>query len=154
VNAAIIFKLIGMMLLALAGSFSICIAAGTINGETFADTSIQAFLLTITIALVLSAVFHVLGRRGDAKFFRREALCGIGISWLLATFIGAIPYWLIVEDCSIANAIFESSSGLTTTGATAFPQFYEFPHSLLFWRSLSQWLGGLGVVVLFVALLS
>lgn len=153
-NAAIIFKLIGMMLLALAGSFSICIAAGTINGETFADTSIQAFLLTITIALVLSAVFHVLGRRGDAKFFRREALCGIGISWLLATFIGAIPYWLIVEDCSIANAIFESSSGLTTTGATAFPQFYEFPHSLLFWRSLSQWLGGLGVVVLFVALLS
>jgi hypothetical protein len=65
-----------------------------------------------------------------------------------------MPYILIVEDCNAADAIFESASGLTTTGATAFPDFYDFPKSLLFWRSLSQWFGGLGVVVLFVALLS
>jgi trk system potassium uptake protein TrkH len=68
--------------------------------------------------------------------------------------VGAIPYVLIVEHCDVADAIFESSSGLTTTGATAFPEFYEFPKSLLFWRSLSQWVGGLGVVVFFVAILS
>lgn len=142
------------MLLTMSGAFALCIGTGFISGETFSDTSIQVFFTIIGIALGLSLLCHLLGRRNEAKLFRREALCAIGLSWLLATFIGALPYWMIVEDCSFADAIFESSSGLTTTGATAFPNFYEFPDSLLFWRSLSQWLGGLGVVVLFVALLS
>ena len=61
---------------------------------------------------------------------------------------------MIVEDCSFADAIFESCSGLTTTGATVFSNLHEFPESLLLWRSLSQWAGGLGVVVFFVAILS
>ncbi|CAA6676429.1 Potassium uptake protein TrkH [Lentimonas sp. CC19] len=143
-----------MVLLALAGAFGLCVLAGFACGETYLDQSIQAFALSIGIALLLSALFLLLGRKGNAKLFRREALCTIGLSWLLATIVGSIPYILIVEDCSIADAIFESSSGLTTTGATAFPEFYEFPKSLLFWRSLSQWVGGLGVVVFFVAILS
>jgi trk system potassium uptake protein TrkH len=154
VNTAIIYKLLGMVLLALAGAFALCIPAGMANGETFADQSLQAFVLSIGITLVLAAFFLLLGRKGQAKLFRREALCTIGLSWLLATVVGAIPYVLIVENCDIADAIFETSSGLTTTGATAFPEFYEFPKSLLFWRSLSQWVGGLGVVVFFVAILS
>lgn len=153
-NTAIIFKLIGKMLLVFSGAFGLCLAAGAVNGETLSDRSIQSFIWIIALSLAMSGGFHLLGRRGPTKFFRREALCGIGLSWILATFVGALPYWLIVEGSSFANAFFESSSGLTTTGATAFPEFYEFPHSLLFWRSLSQWLGGLGVVVLFVALLS
>jgi trk system potassium uptake protein len=143
-----------MVLLALAGAFGICIVAGLVSGESIASNSLQAFAITIGIALAVAALFHLLGRRGEAKLFRREALCAIGLSWIVATIIGAIPYILIVENCSVVDAIFESSSGLTTTGATAFPKFYEFPKSLLFWRSLSQWVGGLGVVVFFVAILS
>lgn len=153
-NTAIIFKLIGKVLLAIAGAFGLCILAGLTNGETIHDPSIHAFLIMIGIALGFSIVFEIIGRRSEAKLFRREALCAIGLSWIIATIIGAMPYFLIVEDCSLSDAIFESSSGLTTTGATAFPEFYNFPKSLLFWRSLSQWFGGLGVVVLFVALLS
>jgi trk system potassium uptake protein TrkH len=61
---------------------------------------------------------------------------------------------VLTEHCDLSDAIFESASGLTTTGATAFNNFHEFPASLLFWRSLSQWVGGLGVVVFFVAILS
>ena len=143
-----------MVLLALAGAFGLCILAGLANGESFADQSLQAFATSIGITLLLAALFLLLGRTGVAKLFRREALCAIGLSWILATAVGAIPYVLIVEHCDVADAIFESSSGLTTTGATAFPEFYEFPKSLLFWRSLSQWVGGLGVVVFFVAILS
>lgn len=153
-NTAIIFKLIGKVLLALAGAFGLCIVAGIANGETINDSSIQAFMIIIGIAIGLSVIFEIIGRRTEAKLFRREALCAIGLSWIIATIIGAMPYFLIVEDCNLTDAIFESSSGLTTTGATAFPNFYDFPKSLLFWRSLSQWFGGLGVVVLFVALLS
>lgn len=143
-----------MVLLALAGAFGLCVVAGLANGESFADQSLQAFAISIGITLLLAGIFLLLGRKGVAKLFRREALCTIGLSWILATAVGAIPYVLIVENCDISDAIFESSSGLTTTGATAFSKFYEFPKSLLFWRSLSQWVGGLGVVVFFVAILS
>jgi len=115
----------------------------------------MAFETTIGISILLSVLFYVLGRKAEAKhLFRREALCAIGLSWILATIVGALPYALTVEGCDLSDAIFESASGLTTTGATAFWNFYEFPASLLFWRSLSQWVGGLGVVVFFVAILS
>ncbi|MGC6455539.1 MAG: TrkH family potassium uptake protein [Coraliomargaritaceae bacterium] len=147
--------MLGKVLLVLAGAFSLCILVGLLNGEAlFENRSCQAFLICVVVSLLLSGLFHYLGRNSRDRMFRREALCLIGLSWLLATFIGAIPYLLIVEDCSFSDAVFECSSGLTTTGATAFNHFHEFPASLLFWRSLSQWMGGLGVVVFFVALLS
>lgn len=153
-NTTIIYKLLSLVLLALAVAFATCVGAGFLCGERIADHSIQAFIVSIIITLALAAIFHFLGRNGVAKMFRREALCLIGISWILATLVGSIPYLLIVENCAFADALFESSSGLTTTGATAFSNFAEFPKSLLFWRSLSQWVGGLGVVVFFVAVLS
>lgn len=142
-----------LVLLALAGAFSICLLSGLALGETFADESIKAFLTTIGITLGISAILYILGRHGEAKLFRREALVAIGLSWILATLVGALPY-ILTEHCDYSDAIFESASGLTTTGATAFSDFYEFPKSLLIWRSISQWVGGLGVVVFFVAILS
>lgn len=143
-----------MVLLALGAAFVLCVGVGFAMGESFSDRSIQAFEVSIAITLLLSLLFYLLGRKGKAKLYRREALCAIGLSWILATMIGAIPYVLTVEGCDLSDALFESASGLTTTGATAFGNFYEFPASLLFWRSLSQWVGGLGVVVFFVAILS
>jgi trk system potassium uptake protein TrkH len=154
VNTAIIYKLLSMVLLALACSFCVCAGAGLWLGESIHDESIQAFLSTIGISIGLAALFYMLGRKGEAKLFRREALCAIGLSWILATIVGALPYTLVDTGGSIADAIFESASGLTTTGATSFSNFYEFPKSLLIWRSMSQWIGGLGVVVFFVAILS
>lgn len=154
-NTAIIYKLLSKVLLALAGAFALCLVVGLVNGEHLTeDYSLRAFLMSIGISVGLSGILHWKGRNGSNRMFRREALSLIGLSWILATLIGAIPYLLIVEHCDISDAIFESSSGLTTTGATAFQNFHEFPPSLLFWRSLSQWIGGLGVVVFFVALLS
>ena len=153
-NTPIIFRLLCMVMLALAAAFAASIATGLLMGESFGDRSVRAFLFTIAVSLVAAGIFHLLGRRGQAKLFRREALFAIGLSWIVATLIGALPYVFIVEGCDFSDGIFESASGLTTTGATAFNNFSEFPASLLFWRSLSQWAGGLGVVVFFVALLS
>ena len=153
-NTAIIYKLLSMVLLALCGAFGSCIVAGLVMGENLGDPSLEAFEITILFSLGLAGIFWILGRTGETKLFRREAMCAIGLSWILATLVGALPYALIVEDCDLSDALFESASGLTTTGATAFWNFYDFPASLLFWRSLSQWVGGLGVVVFFVAVLS
>jgi len=154
VNTAIIYKLLSMVLLALSAAFALCAGAGLLLGETIHDDSVQAFLITVAVSLGIAAIFHILGRRGEAKLFRREALCAIGLSWILATLIGSLPYILTHVNGSFSDAIFESASGLTTTGATAYSDFYEFPKSLLIWRSMSQWVGGLGVVVFFVAILS
>ena len=140
-------------MLALSCAFALCICSGIYLGESIYDASIRAFLITSAITVSLAVLFHLIGRRGKTKLFRREALCAIGLSWILAIIIGALPYAL-GTDCALSDAIFESASGLTTTGATAYTNFAEFPKSLLLWRSLSQWVGGLGVVVFFVAVLS
>ena len=95
-----------------------------------------------------------LGRRGGTAIFHKEALAVIGLGWLLASLIGAVPYYLSIEKLSFADAFFESASGFTTTGASVFARTETLPGALLFWRSLTQWIGGLGVVVFFVAVLS
>nr|WP_234043825.1 TrkH family potassium uptake protein [Cerasicoccus arenae] len=86
--------------------------------------------------------------------FRKEALATIGLGWILASLLGAIPYYLILPDSTFADGVFESASGFTTTGASVYGDLSIFPRGLLFWRCLSQWIGGLGVVVFFVAILS
>ncbi|MFP4166528.1 MAG: TrkH family potassium uptake protein [Opitutales bacterium] len=153
-NTPIIYRLLSYVLLILAGAFGLSIYAGWAHGEALSTPALRAFLIAAGVALLLAGVLRWLGRHANANFFRREALCAIGLTWILASLIGAIPYVLIAPDAGIASAIFESTSGLTTTGATAYANFHEFPHALLFWRSMSQWIGGIGVVVFFVALLS
>lgn len=82
----------------------------------------------------------------------RESIGTVFLSWLLAAVLAALPFvYLGVLDP--AAAMFESMSGLTTTGATAFSDLEVLPKSLLFWRSLTHWIGGIGIIVLFVALL-
>lgn len=129
--------------------------AGYLFGDPIQErAALTGWVESIGIALGLSGALFILGRKADIKIFRKEALCVIGLGWIIASAVGAFPYLLILDECSIADAVFESTSGLTTTGASTFPQFEHFPKSLLFWRSLSQWIGGLGVVVFFVAILS
>ena len=73
---------------------------------------------------------------------------------LLASIVGAIPYLVSGAIPNVVDALFESTSGFTTTGASILPDIEAVPAAILFWRSMTQWLGGIGIVVLFVALLS
>ncbi len=82
---------------------------------------------------------------------RNEGFLIVALAWILTAVMGAIPY--LFFGLSPLDAYFESVSGITTTGATIFIDFTLYPKSLFFWRSLSQWLGGMGIVVLFVAIL-
>jgi trk system potassium uptake protein TrkH len=83
----------------------------------------------------------------------REALTIVGLAWLAIVAAGAIPFFTTGVAPSIAGALFESVSGFTTTGATIYPVIEDLPTSILLWRSLSHWIGGMGIIVLGVAIL-
>lgn len=85
---------------------------------------------------------------------RREAVVVVGMGWLLSSFLGGLPYMLCPPGLNLAGAFFESASGFTTTGSSVMTDIEIWPRGLLLWRSVTQWLGGIGILVLFVAVLS
>lgn len=111
------------------------------------------FLWAILATSLTAGVFSLLGRQAKMRLFKKEALALIGLGWILCSIFGALPFLFVLEDCRFSDALFESTSGLTTTGASVFTGFENWPRSILFWRCLTQWIGGLGVVVFFVAIL-
>ena len=82
---------------------------------------------------------------------KTEALAGVFFSWVFFSLVCAIPY--LFYDFNITNAIFESVSGITTTGATVINDYTIYPKTLFFYRAMTQWFGGMGIVVLFIAVL-
>ncbi len=119
---------------------------------------LAGFAASITVGAFVSALLGLAGRRATGDFYRRETICVAGIAWFLASLLGAIPFQWSGLLPGPADAIFESVSGLTTCGGTVLgcgdhPTPELTPPSLLLWRALLQWLGGVGIVLVFVALL-
>ncbi len=120
-------------------------------------------IMSSSLAFLAGAVFFFFGRGADReKLFRKEAIVIVASSWILAIVIGALPYLFAKVDrgsgepMSVCDALFESASGMTTTGATVFSELEDtraLPRSILFWRATTHFLGGLGVMCLFVVLL-
>lgn len=111
-----------------------------------------AFSKSIVATVVASGILFAFGRNASDTMSQREALLMVALSWFVASFVGALPY-ITTGSLNIVDAIFESASGFTTTGSTVIQDIEAQPKSLLFWRALSQWLGGVGIVVLFIAVL-
>jgi len=113
---------------------------------------------SIVIGCIAAALLFTAGRRAPVGFYRRETLVVAGVAWVVASVLGALPFlWSGLLPVSV-DALFESVSGLTTCGGTVLgcagnPTPEQTPGSLLLWRALLQWLGGIGIVLLFVALL-
>ncbi len=106
------------------------------------------------VAAITAAVFGEAMRRAGPLLDDLRQVEGLSVvagTWLVVAQVGAIPYYW--AGLGPIDALFESMSGLTTTGATVFRDFSAFGHAVYFWRSLSQWLGGMGVIALFVAIL-
>jgi len=153
-NFPLVSKLLGIVMVILSLAFASCLGlAHLLDASEQVGSTRLAFALSLAISTGAAAGFFWIGRRHNRKFFRKEALCTIGLAWILASLIGSVPYLTALEDCTLADAIFESASGLTTTGASVFGDLESFPPSLMYWRCLSQWIGGMGVVVFFVAVL-
>ncbi|MFW0858611.1 MAG: TrkH family potassium uptake protein [Dehalococcoidia bacterium] len=111
-----------------------------------------AFVLSIVVTISTGLILWHLVPRGKEGISRREALFLVALIWVVASAFSALPFWLGGMFESFLDAYFEAVSGLTTTGATVLYPIETQPHGLLLWRSLIQWLGGMGIVMLFVAL--
>lgn len=111
------------------------------------------FLCASATSAILGLVFRFFGHK-SGDLFRRDGVLIVVGAWILASLTGAIPYWVGDVLPNPIDALFESASGFTTTGATVLRDIEAAGRPILFWRSFTQWLGGIGIVVLFVALLS
>ncbi|WP_122089299.1 TrkH family potassium uptake protein [Halalkalicoccus subterraneus] len=126
-----------------------------ITVAVFYRESVIPFVTTILIAVLIGTALEHLDP--DPDLGHREGFLLIGLTWLAVPFLGTLPYLIAGEGAVAqpANALFESMSGFTTTGATVLGDisFETHSHSMLMWRQLTQWLGGMGIIVLMVAIL-
>lgn len=105
----------------------------------------------LSIVLGVGCQWYGGGKRNFDALVRNEGMLIVSLTWLVTAALGAIPYMFF--GISFVDAYFETVSGLTTTGATILKDFSLYPKTIFFWRGLTQWLGGMGIIVLFVAIL-
>ncbi len=136
--------IVGTGLLALAGVMVVFVVYAMLAAEP-----VGGFLWTALAAGAIGLGLRALGRPASEPT-RREALTAVLLSWIAVPALGALPY-VITAGFSPLDAMFESMSGFTTTGATVLTDFAGFPASLFLWRALTQWVGGIGILVIFIA---
>jgi len=135
---------LGTSLLAVAAVALIFVVYAAVVGE-----ELLGFAVTLALSLPLGLVLRAVGRAGIEPT-RREALATVLLTWLVVPLVWTLPF-VITLDMSFLFALFETMSGFTTTGATILTDYEAVPASLFLWRATSQWVGGIGILVLFVA---
>tara|TARA_R110002096_G_scaffold11515_9_gene42374 strand:+ start:2910 stop:4547 length:1638 start_codon:yes stop_codon:yes gene_type:complete len=155
-NFSIIFRILGTILSLLALMMGLCFLGTWImsihSGE---GEGMKSIGYSILITGAFGGLLFYLGRKSSPEqILRKEAIATVALGWIVASFFGCLPYVLGEAHFSLPRAFFESMSAFTTTGATVFTDLNDTPSGILLWRSLSQWLGGLGILALVVALLS
>ncbi len=129
---------------------SICIAL--YDGSNVVGAFAFSFLTAVSLAVFLSLPVLMTKEKFNQTIGIREGVGIVGFSWIIASFIGAMPFYF-GANVSYADAFFETMSGFTTTGATIFSEIESLPRAILLWRSLTHWIGGMGIIVLSLAVL-
>ncbi len=114
----------------------------------------EAFISSIFCGLSVAGLLFALGRRASTRDLGiREAFAAVTLSWITASLIGALPYFFYGSVPTYTDAFFEAMSGFSTTGASVLKDIQSNPRGILFWRDLTHWLGGMGIIVLSLAVL-
>ena len=148
-NYAIVFRLLGYVLLIEGALLLLPAAASWIYGEWFV---LGVFLITAAVSAAIG--YALRGIKPQSKvFYMREGFAATSLSWIVISIVGAVPF--VVTGCipNPVDALFETVSGFTTTGASILPAVEGLPNGILFWRSFTHWIGGMGVLVFLLSLL-
>lgn len=135
----IVFQSIMMLIIAFVGK--LC------HDESFV---VSSFYSSVVITLTIGLIFLLFGKRNasiENSINVREGFFSVTFAWILLSFTGLLPYYISGYIPNFVNAFFETISGYTTTGSTILNNIEEFPKSLLLWRALTHWIGGIGIIV-------
>jgi trk system potassium uptake protein len=145
------FKAIGKIIGALLFLIGILMLPAGVISRIY-NENLNPILISAAISLIIGMIAFFSFSKYDQLIRKREGYLIVVLSWIFMTGFGMLPYILADEVASIPDAIFETVSGLTTTGASILTDIESMPKGLLFWRSMTQWIGGLGIIVLTVAI--
>ena len=116
--------------------------------------AVKGFLLSMAAIVVIAGLLTALCKGSEKRFYAREGLACVGISWIAMSLLGCLPFWISGAIPKYIDAFFEIVSGFTTTGASVLSAVEGLPKGILYWRSFSHWLGGMGVLVFLLAISS
>jgi trk system potassium uptake protein TrkH len=143
-------KVVGVLTITLAFTMAIPLLVGLF----YRDMSARAFLMAIAATLAGGIALVLAGRMDRSEFVsQRDGMAIVALGWAVAGFFGALPFYFEGEFPTFVDALFESVSGFTTTGSSVLTNIEAVSKGLLLWRSLIQWLGGMGIIVLGIAIL-
>ncbi len=149
-NFKIVSYIVGRIMQLEAVLFILPLAVSLIYGEKI---SVFSFLISALIALAIGFfLVHAIGKN-DKMLFAREGFAIVALAWILMSAVGALPFYISGQIPSYVDALFETISGFTTTGASILNNVEALGKGMLFWRSFTHWLGGMGVLVFIMAIL-
>ncbi|NCA78899.1 MAG: TrkH family potassium uptake protein [Sphingobacteriia bacterium] len=144
-----LFKTLGILLI----TESVFILLSACVSAIYDEYDLKYLLIAAAAACGCGGCAFLLTKNADRTIGKREGYTIVGVVWVVFSFFGMLPFWLSNAIPSVSDAFFETMSGFTTTGASILNDVEALPHGLLFWRSLIQWLGGMGIVMLSLAVL-
>ena len=143
-------RLIGLLLLVMSAAMATSLIWAFLDHDAQA---VNSFIYSTAITAIAGLLLIIIGIKSQGDLFVKEALIVTAFGWVFAGVFGALPFMFENTFSSFASAFFEAVSGFTTTGSTAIIVVEDQSRALLYWRSLTQWLGGMGIIVLFIAIL-
>ncbi len=147
-NFAMVLKNLGKLLIFEA----LAIVPSALVSLYYKETEFWSFLYTIIILIVLGVILIRIKTKSK-NIYSRDGFAIVAIGWILISFFGALPFYLSGAIPSLVDSFFEASSGFTTTGASILTEIESLSRGILFWRSFTHWIGGMGVLVLVTAIL-
>lgn len=148
-NWRLICKIMGSLLFLETMFMLICLGVAVYYGQD----DVFAFIISTLLTLMAAFLLRYRGRDADNSLGRRESFLVVTLAWSVFSLFGTLPFLIGGYVTNFTDAFFESMSGFTTTGATVIDDVEVLPRGLLFWRTLSQWIGGLGIVFFTIAIL-
>ena len=149
VNFPLVYKIIGSLLFLLGTLLGICVGISAY----YQEDDMMSFLIAAILTISMGFILKYLGRNANNNLSRRDSYFLVTLAWVIFSLFGMLPFLIGGFIPNVTDAFFETMSGFTTTGATILDDVERLPHGILYWRTQTQWIGGLGIVFFTIAIL-
>lgn len=149
INSKMIYRIIGFLLLIETAMLMCCGGVSLF----YKEGDLSSFLMSSAITAFVGVVMLIIGRGAEKSLNRRDGYVIVSVAWIAFSLFGMLPYYIGGYIPSVTDAFFETMSGFSSTGATIMNNIESMPHGILFWRAMTQWIGGLGIVFFTIAVL-